>query len=300
MSATSHRHRRSSGAHRCTLRSSGSSTRHAGLLLACLGLAAFAPVGVAATVRADRRAGLPRRPGLGGAHARRPRRRRSCASPRWRPTGPGFVRARRWPRPGPRIVVFEVGGVIDLGVKELRITEPFLTIAGQTAPQPGITLIRGGLIIATHDVVIRHIRVRPGDGRRGEDGRPGLRRDHHRARRARRDRRPLLADLGHRREPVGLEHPLPRRERAAVARSGLAPHHLQQQHHRRGPGQRHARQGRALQGHADPRPRQRHPDRRQPLRAQLRAQPAVQGRRARAGDQQPDLRPGPARACTTT
>lgn len=67
---------------------------------------------------------------------------------------------------GPRIVVFEVGGVIDLGMKELRITEPFLTIAGQTAPQPGITLIRGGLTIGAHDVVIRHIRVRPGDGQR--------------------------------------------------------------------------------------------------------------------------------------
>ncbi|MEJ2789236.1 MULTISPECIES: hypothetical protein [unclassified Pseudoxanthomonas] len=65
---------------------------------------------------------------------------------------------------GPRIVVFEVGGVIDLGMKELRITEPFLTIAGQTAPHPGVTIIKGGLTIATHDVVIRHIRIRPGDG----------------------------------------------------------------------------------------------------------------------------------------
>lgn len=65
---------------------------------------------------------------------------------------------------GPRNVVFEVGGVIDLGMKELRITEPFLTIAGQTAPQPGITFIKGGLTIATHDVVVRHIRMRPGDG----------------------------------------------------------------------------------------------------------------------------------------
>lgn len=63
---------------------------------------------------------------------------------------------------GPRIVVFEVGGVIDLDRREVRIVEPYLTIAGQTAPMPGITLIRGGLIIATHDVVVRHIRIRPG------------------------------------------------------------------------------------------------------------------------------------------
>lgn len=65
--------------------------------------------------------------------------------------------------PGPRIVVFEVGGVIDLGARELRIEEPFLTVAGQTAPMPGITLIRGGLVIATHDVVVRHVRIRPGE-----------------------------------------------------------------------------------------------------------------------------------------
>ena len=64
---------------------------------------------------------------------------------------------------GPRIVVFEVGGIIDLGTKTLRITEPDLTIAGQTAPAPGITLIRGGLDIATSNVIVRHLRVRPGD-----------------------------------------------------------------------------------------------------------------------------------------
>ena len=79
--------------------------------------------------------------------------------------GPGSF-AEAIATPGPRIVVFEVGGVVDLGMKELRITEPYLTIAGQTAPQPGISFIKGGLTIATHDVVIRHIRVRPGDGGR--------------------------------------------------------------------------------------------------------------------------------------
>lgn len=80
-------------------------------------------------------------------------------------SGPGSF-AEALATPGPRIVVFEVGGVIDLDMKELRITEPFLTIAGQTAPQPGITVIKGGLTIATHDVVVRHLRVRPGDGLR--------------------------------------------------------------------------------------------------------------------------------------
>lgn len=77
--------------------------------------------------------------------------------------GPGSFRAALETK-GPRIVVFEVGGVIDLGMQELRITEPYLTIAGQTAPHPGVTIIKGGLIIATHDVVVRHLRIRPGDG----------------------------------------------------------------------------------------------------------------------------------------
>jgi pectate lyase len=76
--------------------------------------------------------------------------------------GPGSLAA-ALAASGPRTIVFEVGGVIDLGVRELRVTEPYLTVAGQTAPQPGITLIRGGLTIATHDVVLRHLRIRPGE-----------------------------------------------------------------------------------------------------------------------------------------
>jgi pectate lyase len=76
--------------------------------------------------------------------------------------GPGSLAA-ALSTPGPRIVVFEVGGVIDLGGKTIRITEPNLTIAGQTAPSPGITFIRGGFDIATHDVIVQHIRVRPGE-----------------------------------------------------------------------------------------------------------------------------------------
>ena len=64
---------------------------------------------------------------------------------------------------GPRTVVFEVAGSIDLGREDIEIKEPFLTIAGQTAPSPGVTLIRGGVDIRAHDIVIRHIRVRVGD-----------------------------------------------------------------------------------------------------------------------------------------
>jgi hypothetical protein len=77
-------------------------------------------------------------------------------------TGPGSL-LEALATPGPRTVVFEVGGVIDLGRQTVRIVEPFLTVAGQTAPMPGVTLIRGGIDIATHDVVIRHLRIRPGE-----------------------------------------------------------------------------------------------------------------------------------------
>lgn len=77
--------------------------------------------------------------------------------------GPGSL-AEALRTPGPRIVVFEVAGVIDFGLRELRIDQPYLTVAGQTAPSPGITIIRGGLTIATHDVVIRHLHIRPGEG----------------------------------------------------------------------------------------------------------------------------------------
>lgn len=75
--------------------------------------------------------------------------------------GPGSLRE-AIEAEGPRIVVFEVGGVIDLGRQTLRLRNPYITIAGQTAPSPGVTLIRGGMDISAHDVVVQHIRIRPG------------------------------------------------------------------------------------------------------------------------------------------
>lgn len=80
--------------------------------------------------------------------------------------GPGSLREAIDAK-GPRIVVFEVGGVIDLGRDVLTISEPFLTIAGQTAPSPGVTLIRAGIDLKTHDVILSHVRVMT-----GADGQP--------------------------------------------------------------------------------------------------------------------------------
>ncbi len=76
--------------------------------------------------------------------------------------GPGSLREALL-ADGPRIIVFEVGGVIDLEGEEVVIPNPDVTIAGQTAPSPGITLIKGGLSITGHDVIIQHLRIRPGD-----------------------------------------------------------------------------------------------------------------------------------------
>jgi pectate lyase len=84
-------------------------------------------------------------------------------------SGPGSLRA-AVEAEGPRIVIFRTGGTIELR-SELVITNPFITIAGQTAPGGGITLKnhpsndRSALTISTHDVIIRYIRSRPGASR---------------------------------------------------------------------------------------------------------------------------------------
>ena len=61
-----------------------------------------------------------------------------------------------------RIVVFLVGGTIEL-VDKLIVRNPYITIAGQTAPGDGILLKGDEFTIATHDVIVRGIRVRVGD-----------------------------------------------------------------------------------------------------------------------------------------
>jgi pectate lyase len=66
----------------------------------------------------------------------------------------------------PRVCVFEVSGTIRI-TSDLVIRNPRITIAGQTAPSPGI-IIRGAAIsIHTSHVLIQHIRVRTGDDANG-------------------------------------------------------------------------------------------------------------------------------------
>ncbi|MFC1717231.1 polysaccharide lyase family 1 protein [Candidatus Poribacteria bacterium] len=77
-------------------------------------------------------------------------------------SGPGSLQA-ACEAEEPRIVVFEVGGVIR---GDIAIRHSYITIAGQTAPSPGIT-VEGRLLARPrdgsrlHDIVVRFLRFRP-------------------------------------------------------------------------------------------------------------------------------------------
>ena len=79
--------------------------------------------------------------------------------------GPGSLRQILEDQSGPRTVVFDVGGIIDL---ESNIiidrADGYITIAGQTAPGSGVCLRGGALTIKGFDVIIRHLCTRRGDG----------------------------------------------------------------------------------------------------------------------------------------
>ncbi|MFN0023041.1 MAG: polysaccharide lyase family 1 protein [Parvularculaceae bacterium] len=83
-------------------------------------------------------------------------------------SGPGSLRA-CIEAEGPRVCVFRVGGIIRYSTERPLIKNPFITIAGQTAPGDGVLLTHDGgalgltpvAIKGASDVVIRHIRVRP-------------------------------------------------------------------------------------------------------------------------------------------
>ncbi len=81
--------------------------------------------------------------------------------------GPGSLRA-ALALPSPTIVIFDVGGTIPLK-SDLKISRPFTTIAGQSAPSPGITLMGGALRIHSHDIIVEHISVRPGPGKTAKE-----------------------------------------------------------------------------------------------------------------------------------
>src|SRR5262245_21242111 len=74
-------------------------------------------------------------------------------------SGPGSLRA-AVEASGPRTVVVDISGNINC-FGGIDVRNPYLTIAGQTAPGDGVTLMCGLIVRASH-VIVRHIRMRPG------------------------------------------------------------------------------------------------------------------------------------------
>jgi pectate lyase len=59
---------------------------------------------------------------------------------------------------GARIIVFKVSGIIQAS-SVIHINNPYITIAGQTAPGGGIAVKGSGISIRTHDVIIRGMKM---------------------------------------------------------------------------------------------------------------------------------------------
>lgn len=124
--------------------------------------------GVAATSAPEYEGRLPAFPGAEGFGAFTPGGRggRVIEVTNLNDSGPGSLRA-AIEAEGPRIVVFRTGGTIELA-NELVIGNPYITIAGQSAPGGGIAIKNSPendhatLIIETHDVIVRYLRLRPG------------------------------------------------------------------------------------------------------------------------------------------
>ena len=69
---------------------------------------------------------------------------------------------------GPRIVVFRVSGTIELQ-SQLIVDDPYITIAGQTAPGSGICLKNYVFQIKADHVIVRYMRFRAGNNMAVED-----------------------------------------------------------------------------------------------------------------------------------
>lgn len=78
-------------------------------------------------------------------------------------SGPGSLRDAVDQPIGPRTIVFNVSGNIKLQSR-LVVNQPYITIAGQTAPGEGITISKAPVGLTGNDGVIRFLKVRIGGG----------------------------------------------------------------------------------------------------------------------------------------
>jgi len=131
------------------------------LFAATIGLA----ISAEATYNADvlNKATIPAFPGAEGAGAFTPGGRggKVFAVTHLADRGPGSLRE-AVEAEGLRIVIFRVSGIITLE-KLLTISNPYITIAGQTAPGDGICIRGHTTEINTHDVILRYLRFRRGN-----------------------------------------------------------------------------------------------------------------------------------------
>jgi hypothetical protein len=78
-----------------------------------------------------------------------------------RDAGPGSLRAALM-ADFRRIVRFRVSGTITLQSR-VKIRDPYITVAGHVAPGKGVQVRGAPIIVITHDVILRHLRLHPGD-----------------------------------------------------------------------------------------------------------------------------------------
>lgn len=125
-------------------------------------LAATMTVAIVGAASANARAAAPAFPGAVGygAVATGGRGGRAVKVTSLGASGPGTLQA-ALDEQGPRIVVFEVSGVIQ---GDVRVSHGDVTIAGQSAPGAGLTI--GGRLLGAYttdvgNIVVRHLRIRP-------------------------------------------------------------------------------------------------------------------------------------------
>ena len=78
-------------------------------------------------------------------------------------SGPGSLREAVTNDIGPRTIVFNTSGIIQLDSR-LVSNQPYVTIAGQTAPGKGICIRKAPFGITGNDAIVQHVRVRLGGG----------------------------------------------------------------------------------------------------------------------------------------